>query len=755
MTQQYQVIGTRAVKVDGLEKVTGAAEYAADYHFPGMLYGKIKRSPYAHARVLHVDAEAALALEGVEAVLTPFDVPHKLHMGSPEPRSGSLVADQLILADIARFIGDGVAAVAAISEEIAEQALDLIEVTYEQLPAVFTVEEATQADAPLIHGVDGNLVVPPIIVESGDVEQGFNDADIVFDAVYTTGRPMPCYMEPNACVCRFDDDRLTIWSSTQAAFMVRGILSEVLDIPEAKIRVIVKHMGGGFGAKQDLYQHEFVCALLAKRTGRPVKMEYTRRETFVAGKSRHPVTVQLKQGVKKDGTVTAREALYISNTGGYASHGPGITAVGTIDLTSLYRCERNWRLEGRSIYTNNPMAGAFRGYGAVQGFFALDVQMDELAEMLGMDPVAFRIQNAVGEGDPSPSGHALHADALAACLRRGAETVAWNERWRPPSAKTGRMRQGLGVGTEMHSAGAYPDIKEMSSATLKVGEGGHIDLLTGVADLGTGALTTMAQIAAEALGVPLDSIHVISGDTDVVPFDIGAYASRTTYVGGNAVMKAAVALRGQILHLAARVLQIESEELTLRDGYIYQHGDPTPLLSLAMLAKNAREVADLPLEAYARHDAKVAYSFAAHFADVIVDIETGLVEVKKVVAVHEVGKAINLTGVEGQIEGGIQQGIGHTLTEDFIIDPSTGRALNPNFVDYKMLLALDMPEIEVIILEEAPDTTAPYGAKGVGEDPIIAIGPAIANAIYNATGIRFRDIPITPEKVLNALRQQE
>lgn len=751
MTPQSQVLGARAIKVDGLEKVTGAAKYAADYHFPGMLYGKIKRSPYAHARVLHVDTAAALALEGVEAVLTPFDVPHKLHMGSPEPRTGSLTADQLILTDVARFVGDGVAAVAAVSEEIAEQALALIEVTYEQLPAVFTVEEATRPGAPLLHGTEGNLAAPPIVVESGDVEKGFAEADIVIDEVYITGRPVPAYMEPNACTCRFDGDHLTVWCSTQGPFMVRGSLSEVLDIPYDKVRVIVKHMGGGFGGKQDLYQHEYVCALLAKRTGRPVKMEYTRKETFVAGRTRHPVEVRLKQGVKKDGRITARQMLYVSNTGAYASHGPGITAVGTIDLKSLYRCDRNWRLEGRSIYTNNPIAGAFRGYGAVQSYFALDVQMDELAERLGMDPVAFRILNAVDAGDPTPSGHTLHAGALALCLRRGAQAIGWTQKWQPPSTKSGRLRYGLGVGAEMHSAGAYPDIKEVSNATIKLREDGLIDLLTGVADLGTGALTAMAQIAAAELGVPLQAIHVIYGDTDVAPFDIGAYASRTTYVGGGAVKKAAAGLRAQILDLAAEALGAEADDLALRDGHIYRRGQADAVFDLAALVGEAGGV----LMASAKHESKVAYSFAAHFAEVLVDTETGVVEVRKVVAVHEVGRAINPTGVEGQIEGGIQQGIGHTLIEDFVIDPDSGRPLNPNFVDYKMLLAPDMPEIETIILEEAPDPTAPFGAKGVGEDPILAIGPAIANAVYNATGVRFREIPITPEKVLEGLRRSE
>ncbi|RME84119.1 MAG: xanthine dehydrogenase family protein molybdopterin-binding subunit [Caldilineae bacterium] len=753
MSRGFSTIGVGHPRIDAIEKVTGKARYAADFSLPGMLYGKIKRSPHAHARVLSIDAEKALALEGVKAVLTPWDVPRVLHTGAPAPRLGSLRADQLVLTDVARFVGDGVAAVAATTEEIAEAALDLIEVQYEILPAVFTVEEARRPGAPLIHGTEGNLVMPPIIVQAGDVEAGFAEADLVLEATYHTGRPSHCYMEPNACLCYFDESgTLTIWASTQCAFMVRGILSEVLGLPLHKVRVVVKHMGGGFGAKQDLYQHEFVCALLARRTGRPVKMVYSRKEVFMATKTRHPVSITLKQGVKRDGTITARQALYVSNTGGYASHGPGITAVGTIDMTSLYRCNENWRLEGRSVYTNAPIAGAFRGYGAVQSFFALDVQMDELAEMVGMNPLDFRLKNAVGEGDPSPSGHRLRADALAACLRRGAEEVRWHERWQPPEVKTGRVRWGLGIGTEMHSSGAYPDIKEQSNAILKMNEDGTVQLLTGAADLGTGAHTVLAQIAAEELGMPLANIRVVSGDTDMVPFDIGAYASRTTYVAGSAVQRAAAELRQRLLALAGEKLGCEATTLEIRDGEIRRQGQV--LLSVAELVRGEGGRPAVALMAQATYEAKVAYSFAAHFAEVEVDTETGMVRVTKVVAVHEIGKAINPLGVEGQIEGGIQQGIGHSLTEDLVLDPETGAPLNAGFVDYKMPLAPDMPEIRVIILEEAPDPDSPFGAKGVGEDPIMAIGPAIANAVYNATGVRFRELPITPDKLLARLREQ-
>ncbi len=757
MTAEYTAIGASPARIDGIEKVTGAARYAADFSLPGLLYGKIKRSPHAHARVVGVDGSKALALAGVKAVLTINDVPRVKHKGAPAPRAGGLVADQYIFDDKVRYVGDGVAAVAAVSEEIAEAALNLIEVEYEPFPAVFEPEEAMRPDAPPIHDTALNLVGPPFVLERGNIAQGLAEADYVFEALYSTGRPVPCYMEPNACACHFDQTgKLTIWSSTQCAFMVRGILSEVLDIPLTKIRVIVEHMGGGFGAKQDLYQHEFICALLAKKTGKPVRMEYTRKETFLGGKTRHPVTVQIKHGVKKDGTLTAREVLYTANSGAYASHALGITAVGCLDIASLYRCEEHQKLEGRAVYTNNPVAGAFRGFGAVQAFFALDCHMDEIAHALGMDPLDFRLKNAVGEGDLSPSGHRVLGYGLVTCLKRGAAEVNWYEERRKTAAQpAGPIRRGWGVGTEMHSSGAYPDIKEVSSALVKLNEDGTVNLLTGIADLGTGARTAMAQIAAEELGLPLAAIQVVNGDTDATPFDIGAYGSRTTYVGGGAVKKAAADLKAQLLQLAGERLEVAAADLEIRHGEIFVKGVQSSQTSVKALIQGYDSTPAQTFVGRATHEAKVAYSFGAHFAEVEVDTETGQIQVKQVVAVHEVGKAINPIGVEGQIEGGIQQGIGHSLTEDYVIDRQTGRSLNANFVDYKMPLSMDMPPVKTIILEEYPDPTAPFGAKGIGEDPILAIGPAIANAVFDAIGVRIRELPITPDKVLAALRARK
>lgn len=751
---RLSVVGTSVKRSDTLEKVTGTALYAGDLALPGMLHGKIKRCDIAHARIKNIDTSKALAVKGVKSVLTYDNVPRVLHYGSPHPRSASCTKDQYIFDQVVRYWGEGVAAVAAISEEIAEEALRLIEVEYEPLPAVFTIEDAIKPEAPAIHdyGHGKNNVLPPVVVRRGDVEKGFAEADLIIEGEYALGRPMPAYMEPNVCVAQWDGNgKLTMWSSTQTAFMVRGALAEVLGVPLNKVRVLVDHMGGGFGAKQDLFQHEFLAALLARETARPVRMEYSRKETFFGGRSRHPGKIWLKQGFTKDGRITARQARLTLNSGAYGSHGPGVTGVGTAALTSLYRCE-NVDLEGRCIYTNTPIAGAFRGYGVVQAYFALDCQMDEAAEKLGFDPAEFKLMNAVHEGDIAPSEHPIVGHGLEDCIKRGIVESDWAT-VRKRGKGDGVKRRGWGIGCEMHGSSAYPGIKEQGNAIVKMNEDGTVTLLTGTAGLGTGAHTALSQIVAEELGVPFEAIGVVQGDTDVVPWDIGAFASHTTYMGGRAAQIAAADVKRQVLAHAAPMLDAKPEELSIRDGIIHV-ADTNRTMSLKDAVSPTKGMPAIQLVGVGTYTPTKSYSFAAHFVEVEVDTETGEVAVLQVIPVHEIGRVIHPIAAAGQIEGGIQQGIGHTLSEDYVIDLTNGRSLNPSFVDYKMPLSQDMPPIRTIILETAPDPGGPYGAKGVGEDPIIAIGPAIANAIYDAVGVRYRHYPITPEQVLDGLRQK-
>jgi len=750
------IIGTSVRRNDLLDKVTGNARYVADMQLPGLLHGKTLRSNVAHALIRRIDTQRALALPGVKAVLTHQNVPRVLHAGSPHPRSASVTCDQYILDDKVRYWGEGIAVVAATHEDIAEEALSLIEVEYDELPGLFTVEDALRPDAPQIHEREpgGNLVLPPVRFERGDADAGFAAADLILEGEYEGGRPTPAYMEPNVCMCQWDGNgNLTVWISTQTAFMVRGIMAEVLGLPLHKVRVLVDHMGGGFGAKQDLFQTEFLCALLAKQTRRPVRFEYTREETFLGGRTRHPVKIRLKQGFRKDGTLTAREASLVFNSGAYGSHGPGVTIVGTSSLVSLYRCE-NVRLEGRCVYTNSPIAGAFRGYGVVQSYYALDLQMDEAAEALGLDPAELKLKNAVRQGDIAPSEHPIVGHGLEDCIRRGMQEVDWPTLRRRPREAAGPLRRGWGLGCEMHGSSAYPGIKEQGNAIVKMNEDGSVVLLTGTAGLGTGAHTALAQIVAEELGLNFEDVSVVHGDTDVVPWDIGAFASHTTYMGGRAAQMAAAEIKKQLLQRAAGLLEASAQDLQLHAARVSVAGTDRSL-SVREVVGPKKGIPAAQFVGSATYHPTKSYSFAAHFVEVEVDTETGQISVLQVVPVHEIGKVIHPVAAAGQIEGGIQQGIGHTLYEDYQIDLKTGRSLNANFVDYKMPLSMDMPPIRTVILETAPDPGGPYGAKGVGEDPIIAIGPAIVNAVHDAIGVRFRHYPIKPEQVLQALREQK
>ncbi len=785
----FDIIGKSVRRGDVVEKITGSARYVGDLRLPGMLFARSLRSTIAHANIVRIDASKARALPGVKAVLTHEDVPRVLHYGSPAPRNASLACDQYILDNKVRYWGETVAVVAAISDEIAEEALALIEVEYQPLPVMTTVAAALAPGAALIHAVGpgGNLVAPPVKIMRGDITKGFAEADLIIEGEYAGARPAPAYMEPNVCVCHWEHDgagagtgaaagtanngKLTVWLSTQTAFMARGILAEVLGLPLNQVRVMVDHMGGGFGAKQDLFQSEFLCALLSRAARRPVLMEYTRKETFLGGRTRHPFTLWLKQGFKRDGTITARQARAVFNSGAYGSHGPGVTAVGTGALTSLYRCD-NIDLEGRCVYTNAPIAGAYRGYGVVQTYYALDIQIDEAAIELGIDPAELRLKNAVRAGDIAPSGHAIVGHGLEDCIRRGMQEVSWkpgvaaavpgvtdktrsHQRFADSgqARAQGALRYGRGIGCEMHGSSAYPGIKEQGNAIVKLNEDGSAVLLTGTAGLGTGAHTVLAQIVAEELGLAFESVSVMHGDTDAVPWDIGAFASHTTYMGGRAAQLAATDVKQQLLARAADQLEVATSELELRGGSISVRGTGIRLSVRAALGM-ARGQPAAHLVGSATYTPTKSYSFAAHFVDVSVDIDTGQIAVLQVTPVHEVGRVMHPIAAAGQIEGGIQQGIGHTLSENYEIDAITGKSLNAGFVDYKMPLSMDMPPIHTILLETAPDPGGPWGAKGLGEDPIIAIGPAIANAIYDAIGVRFRHYPITPEDVLNGLRAQ-
>jgi xanthine dehydrogenase molybdenum-binding subunit len=718
--------------------------------FPGMLHGKVLRSPCAHARIRKIDVSKAERAPGVVSVITHRDVPRIPFSGAGTPPTKNLLKDEYILDEKVRFVGDKVAAVAALDEDTAEEALSLIEVEYEELPAVFDPGKAMQPDAPRIHEAENNIAAH-VIKEWGDVERGFEQADLVFEGRYRTSRQSHCAIEPHACVADYSraSGELRLWTTTHVPFVAQRILSELLSIPMSKVRIIKTSTGGSFGGKNEVIL-EPLCALLSIKTGRPVKMVMTRDEVFLGTRTRHPCVVDLRTGVKRDGTLTARSVRVILDTGAYASHGPFVMgAMGSREI-GLYRSP-NVKFEGYCVYTNTPVSGAMRGYGNPQHTFAVESQMDEIAEELGMDPLEFRLKNAIRAGDLNiGTGMRMESCGLQDCMKRGAERIGWKRK--RAARRGGRKRRGVGMAISMHSSGASPFKPECTSSVVTVNSDGTVNLFTGAADLGQGASTVLAQIVAEELGVGLEDVSLIPVDTGVVPFDQGAYASRTTYVVGSAARMAARDAKRQILEEASKVLGVGAEHLEVTGGKIVAKSGKRLETSIAEVIRGSQfstEKGRVIIGKASFQPPGNAPYFGAQFAEVEVDTETGQVKILKVVSAQDVGKAINPLGVEGQMEGMVHMGAGYALTEGLLINGG-GRVLNPNFIDYKILHATEMPYIETIIVESG-EPSGPFGAKGLAEGGLAPTAPAIANAIYNAVGVRIREIPLTSERLLKEL----
>ncbi|MBI4318618.1 MAG: molybdopterin-dependent oxidoreductase [Chloroflexi bacterium] len=753
-------VGKNVPKIDAMEKAFGQAKYAADMRFPGLLYGKLLRSPYPHAVVKSIDTSKAEKLPGVVAVVTKKDAPnfrftkaaHQVLLYPPL----AAVLDQYMFDDHVRFVGDPVAAVAAVDEQTALDALKLIEVEYEELPAVFDVEEAMKSGAPQLHeGVEKNiaaLLSGPFT--HGDPEAGFKEADIIYEDTYDTSRNKQCQMENIASIAMFDSSgKLLMYSPTQMPHLVQRQLSLIFDLPMTKVRVVTPMIGGAFGVRLGMITEPY-SALLAKVTGKPVMVELSRKEDFSGTETRHPIRIHLKIGAKKDGTITAEEATMITDAGAYATHAVAVTSVGALMLYRIYKCA-NVKVEGYVVYTNNPVAGAYRGYGGPQAAFALEQHLDALAEKLGMDAIEFRKRNHYNTGDIDMGTLIpITSCALAECLDKGAEAANWREkRKKTPGSDPGPKKRGLGCGTLMWASGTacWIGILDFSTAMVKVNEDGTVNILTGANDVGAGGKTALCQIAAEELGVNFNDVSISATDTDTTPFDIGAHASRTVYANGNAIRIAAKEAKRQILELAAEMLEAPAEELVARNGSVYVKGAPHKGLKMGEICYQAH-IRGKQFLASANSPQTNAPPYGAQFAEVEVDTRTGRVEILKLVAAHDVGTAVNPQLVEGQIEGALQQGLGYSLTEDVIVDKETGVVVNPSFSDYQFWTAADMPPMDILLVEP-DDPTGPFGAKGVGEHGLAATAAAIANAMYNATGVRFKELPMTSERVLQALKE--
>ena len=758
--EEYSVIGKRLPRIDGPIKTTGEAKYTADISLPGMLHGKILRSPFAHARIHHLETSKAERLMGVRAVVVGKDFGNFKYGFLPTTRDESPLA-----LDKVRFIGEEVAAVAAIDEDIAQEALDLIRVEYEELPAVFDPLAAMQEGAPQLHDHVKNNISAQAGMNFGDVEAGFRASDYIREDRFVTQPVLHGFLEPHAAIAQYDaSGKVTIWASKQSPYFLYRNLATALKLPLNKVRVIQPHIGGGFGGKNESFALDFAAALLSKKTGKPVKIVYSQEEVLTAGRRRHPMILELKTGCKRDGTLVASYCRNIADGGAYTSVGPLTIYLCGVFLTLPYRLP-HVKYEAYRVFTNKPVSVAQRGNGIPQIRFAAEVQLDMIAEDLGIDPVEIRLRNAVQPGDLTANNLRITSCGLRESIQKVAQKVGWQERRKRTRGWEKKLR-GIGIACNSLVSGARLRGHNSSGAVIRVHEDGGISLLTGSTDSGQGSETVLAQIAAEELGVAFDDIQVSHVDTELTPIDPGSYGSRVTSIAGNAVRAAAIEVKRQLAELAAEKLEANPEDIEFREKRVYVRGSPErgmafkQLATIACYSGSGRTI--LGRGSYA-HDIEVpnwetgegnlsaAYSFGAQAAEVEVDIETGRVRILNSVVAHDCGRAINPMAAEGQFEGSISGGLGQALLEEFLI--KEGQTLNPSFLEYRLPSAKDTPPVETILIETI-DPVGPFGAKEAGEGTQISTVPAIVNAISNALGVWIKELPITPERVLQALEEK-
>jgi len=771
-TQQAitQVVAHPEPKVDAVKLVKGRPVFTDDIDLPGMLYAAMLTSPHAHARIKSIDTSRAKTLPGVEAVLCYKDVPRVPYASGGQSYPNPHPWDQVSLDSKVRHVGDRVAVVAAETPELARQALELIDVDYEVLPAVFDAEKAMEDGAPRIHdetdvvGIEDaehNIAVK-LHTEIGDVEKALAQADNVFERTYRVHQVQQAHIEPHVVVTYWDDDdRLVIRTSTQVPFHVRRMVAPLLGLSVKQIRVVKPRIGGGFGGKQEMLIED-LCGHLTLATGRPVRFEYTRELEFSSSRSRHAQVLTYRAGVDDDGTLKGLDLYVVEDTGAYGTHGMTVCGVTGQRGLATYRCE-DLRFVGDIVYTNKPVAGAFRGYGAPQAEFALECLMEEIAAELELDPVEFRMKNSLRLGDPiaitAELGEAgrvaaqrVTSSTLPECVAQGSAAIHWDRRedsaWRSDPSRP-NIRRGLGFAMVMHGT-AIAGL-DMGAASLKMNDDGSFNLLVGATDLGTGSDTVLAQIAAETLGVPLEDVLIYSSDTDFTPFDVGAYASSTTYISGGAVQKAAAEVRQQIFERATLMLGAEVEGMSLKDRHVITaDGQSVGLDKIALHSLHTED--QKQIMSTASHMSMVSPPpFGAQFAEVEVDLETGGVVVKKLVMAVDCGTPINPQGATGQIEGGMGQALGYAVSEDMVYDDK-GAIQTKRLGDYRVFQADEMPDIQAILVPSY-EPNGPFGAKAVAEIPMDGVAPAVANAIRDATGVQIRELPFTPEKVWKALGQ--
>ena len=753
--EKFAVIGQRVQRVEGYDKVTGGAEYVADMKLPGMLAGKVLRSPFPHAKILHIDTSKAEKLRGVRTVVTAEDT-----LKRPW---GAFFADQYILSvGKARYVGEEVAAVAAVDADTAEEAVDLIRVDWEPLPAVFDAEEAMQEGAPLVHEDKERNIAMTMDIERGDLTRAFTESDLIIEETFQSMPQWHCAIETIGSVAEYaPSGKYTIYMNTQTLFSARLRIAAALGVPESDVRIIQTAVGGGFGGKSCDDNNALVAAVLARKAKRPVKLINTREEEFLAGsRPRVFMKINVKLGFKKDGRIRAKHIRVIADNGAYSAKAPAITGVAAMRHDTCYKYS-DVKTEAYLVYTNKIPTGAFRGFGNPSAEWAVEQAIDIGAHELGIDPLEVARVNAAETGYVSPHGNRVTSCELRQCLEMAEKMMEWKKKRTDKKPNTG-----LGLACTVHVSGKrhFGDY-DGSSATIKINEDGKALILSGEGECGQGVFTAMCQIAAEELGIPVEDVEISRADTDLTTFCLGAFASRLTYVSGNAVKNAAAKVKEQLFEQAAEMLEANPDDLVCRDGRISVAGAERKSVSVAEVAR-ARLFRHngAPIVASGSFDADSvlpdktrfgnesgAYNYGVQAAQVEVDPETGQVKVLQYVIASDCGTVIYPLGAEGQVEGGLAQGLGYALTEGLQFDE--GKPVNPNFSDYRIPSMRDMPPLQHAFANSY-EPTGPFGAKGLGElnmDPTAAV---ISNAIFDAVGVRIKTLPLTPEKVLKAIREK-
>lgn len=756
----FRVVGQEVPRQDAFLKATGQAVYGVDVTMPRMLVGKILRSPVPHARISGIDVTRARDLPGVKAVVTAADFRGRRFgfLKATDPR----YADRSPLqGEKVRYVGDEVAAVAAVDEETARKALNLIRVDYEELPPVFDPREAMRAGAPQLHAEAPGNVLERFEIAAGSWDEAVASADCIVEETYTTNEVTAVCLEPHQAVAYFEPEgQLVIHSSIQMPFLLRRDLADVLGLSESDVRVIRTHVGGGFGSRMEMQTIEPICAELSRLSGRPVKIVNSRQEEFIGTRCRHPLHITVRAAARRDGTLLGLFMDVTADSGAYCSQAPAVTRVALVTGLTIYQVP-NVKGLGTIVYTNKPYGGAMRGFGNPQACFAVESCVDLLASELGIDPLELRLLNAHQPGEVTALGQRIGSCGQSECLRRAARLVGWEQRGQSGAPAEGqRVVRGLGLASYTHVGGGARDFgSDGCGAFVKIADDGRVTVITGAQEIGQGADTVMAQIVSETLGIPFEWVRVENNDTNLMPWDTGAHAQRTTFIGGNAVLLAAQDAREQLVAVASAMLGIPPKEVRLQDGYARSPVGQTELSFANLVRRHHHDVGGGCILGKAHYEPPSehvtsggnnsgAYSYGATAAEVEVDLDSGAVRVLKVVAALDAGQVINPLGLRGQVEGAVAQGVGYALYEVFQFD-GQGNMVNANLHDYRLPTVSDMPDVITTFVETA-EPNGPYGAKGAGEAIIAPVAPTVVNAIRHATGIQVTDLPVTPEVILRA-----